>query len=259
MRKQRGFTLVELLVVIGIIALLVAMLLPALNKARRQANLTACLSNQRQLLLAVIMYTNENKGYFPGGLVFGSSDFAAYNPTSYNPYAVNKNPAYPMYLAKYVSKSKDIARCPAVQEVKETSGLWFEPATNYWYPNSLSLSPEQIREVWSGPTSPIYPAMTPQKLVNVRYPTEKVVIIDYQTWHEKVAIQINLIAATGPPQDATGFKGGSRRIVPMGFADGHAAAHQTFEMRRPDVNWTGHWPGNDPVNGEYGILGKDLW
>lgn len=62
----QAFTLVELLVVIGIIALLISMLLPALNQARFAAKLTACASNQRQIYMAVVMYANDNKGSLPG-------------------------------------------------------------------------------------------------------------------------------------------------------------------------------------------------
>ena len=61
--NPKAFTLVELLVVIGIIALLISVLLPALNKARQAAYTTQCLSNVRQLATASIIFANERRGY----------------------------------------------------------------------------------------------------------------------------------------------------------------------------------------------------
>jgi prepilin-type N-terminal cleavage/methylation domain-containing protein len=64
--RRRAFTLVELLVVIGIIAMLVGMLMPALTKARAQANSVVCKSNLRQIGTYLVMYLNDNKGFlFP--------------------------------------------------------------------------------------------------------------------------------------------------------------------------------------------------
>ncbi|HEY1683439.1 MAG TPA: prepilin-type N-terminal cleavage/methylation domain-containing protein [Tepidisphaeraceae bacterium] len=96
LKIKAGFTLVELLVVIGIIALLISILLPALNKARAAANETVCASNLRQLGIATQMYINDN-AYYPG----------AYTTTGTGNYAV-----WPARLRKYV-KNQKLYKCPS--------------------------------------------------------------------------------------------------------------------------------------------------
>lgn len=65
-QRRRGFTLIEVLVVVAIIALLVAILLPSLSAAREQARRAVCLSNKKQIALALGSYMSANDGYFPG-------------------------------------------------------------------------------------------------------------------------------------------------------------------------------------------------
>src|SRR6476620_9325305 len=65
--QRAAFTLVELLVVIGIIAILIAILLPTLNRARESAKRTQCLSNLRQLHTALVLYAQTNKDAVPLG------------------------------------------------------------------------------------------------------------------------------------------------------------------------------------------------
>jgi prepilin-type N-terminal cleavage/methylation domain-containing protein len=119
MPQRRGFTLVELLVVIGIIAVLIGVLLPTLGKARDAANRSACLSNIRQLSNAWIMYANDNKG----NLVFAEND-SVDNPSNKDkrdgwvidvqgdPTANTRASIQKGLLWKYVPAA-DAYRCPA--------------------------------------------------------------------------------------------------------------------------------------------------
>ena len=73
MERKTAFTLVELLVVIGIIALLISILLPALGRVRQQANSVKCSSNLRQIGQTLVLYTNNHKGYLPIGYWDGTA------------------------------------------------------------------------------------------------------------------------------------------------------------------------------------------
>jgi len=96
---KRGFTLIELLVVIAIIAILAAMLLPALAKAKAKATRTTCLNNNKQLCLAMQMYANDNRDYLPwpdwGGTSASTPAGWLYQtlPPLYSQAVYNLNPA----------------------------------------------------------------------------------------------------------------------------------------------------------------------
>ncbi|MDB5354773.1 MAG: putative major pilin subunit [Phycisphaerales bacterium] len=115
-RSRGAFTLVELLVVIGIITVLIAILLPALQGARKQAQRIKCQSNFRNILMGIQMYLGENKAYLPAPNWDGMAGGAVYKfgwlyetPPKSNPPGVTEMESGSIY--PYL-KNHDIYHCP---------------------------------------------------------------------------------------------------------------------------------------------------
>jgi len=115
---RRAFTLVELLVVIGIIALLISILMPALNRVRDQANRIKCMNNLRNIMHAVIMYTAENKQKLPycnwAGTPPGHTGWLYKDPIDVT---ARENHAKTGVVYNYL-KTVEIFKCPLHTEIR---------------------------------------------------------------------------------------------------------------------------------------------
>jgi len=128
LKPRRGFTLIELLVVIAILAILAALLLPALSAARKRVKITWCGSNMRQVGVVMTMYADDYEGWFPAPHTGGNS-VAAHNIecSTYRP-GVN---LIEVLTSSYTS-TLEIFRCPAVPQATAPDDSGYQGTWLFW-------------------------------------------------------------------------------------------------------------------------------
>lgn len=240
---RRGFTLVELLVVIGIIALLISILLPALNRAREEGKRVQCLSNMRQVGVAAIMYTNEAKGMLPTsgeGPPQKKFDWVYWQPASS---AAPYNDPTQCSLARYLSATSpqaiaNIYTCPSDPTDQHYSNYGGRPPYPYSYTINAWISGDNSR-VGNSKSPNITPYIL--RITQVRRASEKIWFAE----EDMNTINDGMFAPEGSSGDtiadrhevkrAAGTKTGEGRGNVV-FCDGHASLFNRADLK-DDSNW----------------------
>ena len=161
MRDRRdgtnGFTLVELLAVVGIISVLVALLLPALGRAREQARTVVCASNLRQIGLGFVMYATENGQWFPF-----HADWTAEHPEDWIHWQAARDVRHSA-VARYLGDFKaELFRCPT----DTLAGRWRTITEPYLYSYTVNF-----RMTSNNPHGPV-------RVTRVRNASDKILLIE---------------------------------------------------------------------------------
>ena len=242
MQKKKAFTLIELLVVISIIALLIAILMPALNKAREQATGAVCLANQKNMMLAWIMYADDNDDAIVSGVVPENTEDNVWreppqdddgnyrgalgdNPTLHE----RHNGIRAGSLYKY-TKTVDVYHCPG--DKRWTKGSVYGNGPDYQMYASYSLPAGMgpggpSAEHWLKKTSEIKTPSSKYTFLEEAYDGSCAAFACY-TWSFIYSQDINDPANYSWWDMLSSWH---NKKTTMGFADGHAEMHGWVDDR----------------------------
>ena len=114
----KGFTLIELLVVISVIAILLSIMMPALNRARESGKALACMTNLKSVGLGMVQFVTENNGYFPASYVYPRSDVDTFNHRMVKNQDAGKPHGYfhwSWFLLGGKHVGEEVFQCPSMQ------------------------------------------------------------------------------------------------------------------------------------------------